>query len=196
MAVAVCIHSPAAAQLDTAQDLIARRRDARKLYAYDPGGKRRKVRRHFSAHGRQIRFGVIQQCRVRQPRFVRAGPFIETAAVFLRDAPVERRQCAFSASAATMDVSSNTARCVYFTANRETPLSIETQNAMNPASSPPIYVASVICPYSGFKPAFGAPAFCMAVSFSVERLSSFAITQHDFLAHQYTTTSVPTVILL
>ena len=65
---------------------------------------------------------------------------------------------------------------------------------MNPASSSPIYAASVICPCSGFPSASGAAAFCMAVSFSVERLSSFAITHS--IKHQYTTTSVPTVMLL
>ena len=59
-----------AAQVNAAQDLIARRRDARKLYAHDPGGKRRKVRRHFAAHSRQIRLRIMQQRCMRQPRFV------------------------------------------------------------------------------------------------------------------------------
>lgn len=58
------------AQVGAAQDLVARRRDARKLYAHDPGGKRREARRHFAAHGRQIRLRIIQQRCMRQPHFV------------------------------------------------------------------------------------------------------------------------------
>lgn len=49
-------------------------------------------------------------------------------------------------------------------------------------------------PVQRFPIGIGAAAFCMAVSFSVERLSSFAITHS--IKHQYTTTSVPTVMLL